>query len=528
MSKPRSSARTLGLALVLSAAAGCNDVYDLPGVEHMRDESSAPDASPDDDKPSEEGHDERELDAATDVPDAAPVPPPEPEPESDGEVPPVSQGDGGPDGGVDAGNDAGNGKRPEADAGEDAAPPTALPSYGPFVTMLSSADQAVQQGFGPGKYRAADGDLDSFGSVMAAHVYVPPATRVRLCTTDDGGNGVGCKEYRNDTGLAALAKAIDDSLLGGIAYMEVEPFAILYQGANFTSQARSFGYGEYRANVLAPATGALGNFADGTPVNDRAMSVFVPPGVRVRACSVEGGLNQHGGERCLTYREPHGDLFEIIGLSYIQVEPVVSVFAEAYGNGVSESFGPGDFLAREGGLARLGNETGGTLFVPAELTARLCSGDFHESGSGDCATYRRSQLTLPAKLEHKVSYVSVTPLQSPRMLSLTVVPGTAEGVVTSNPHGLVCQGSPCQAMFHSHTLVQLTAKASPLGLPTWEGCHRQSSTQCEVFALDAASVSVRFDKAPEACVAECVAECPKTHKKAYEACASECKLCLDF
>ncbi len=494
--------------LGLSAGAqGCLAVDDLPGVD--RDAATEPVHPGDGDtdtRPVDDAGEPRDgTDSSLPAEHDAQMPADAGMPGHDSDVPtPPDPPDSGHDGEV---------------------PKPKPPAFSDYVTVLAASSGKVQAGFGPGHYRASSGDFAALGEALPDALRIPAATRVLLCAHEEAEAGADCQEYRNETREVQAFTKLDAPVLEGVAYMEVEPFVIVYEGMNYFDRFKTYGYGEYRSDRQGAA--GLGTFPGSTEyVNEYPSSMFVPPGMRVRVCSDVGSATDHGFRRCLTYTDPVEDLWEIIGVSYLWVEPAVTAFAGPYGQGAHLTLAPGKYQANEGAFGPLGGDAQvGSLFVPPSLKATACSDD---SGTGTCETHERTQLSFAQPLAGEISHLNVADVTEEAFVSVTIQPGTGAGAISSFPHGIGCpEGTGCFAAFQAYSVVQLRAEFDEHTSVRWEGCLRQTAKTCEVYAQASATVKVRFDSA-QTCVTACEAECPRAWKAAWESCATECRQCLDF
>lgn len=184
---------------------------------------------------------------------------------------------------------------------------------------------------------------------------------------------------------------------------------VVYDQRDGRGTSQGFDVGEYRNN-----RGELGRLG-----NDRASSVEVPDGYRVRFCDSEGRGN--GSGRCEEFGPGYHNLRYQNSASYIQVtgprgtggwggggigRQGVIVYEDRDARGRSQSFGIGRYLSGGGQFGSLRNDEASSVVVARGYRVRLCE---HEGtlgiGDGRCEEYNEGTHNL--RYNDEASYIEV-------------------------------------------------------------------------------------------------------------------------
>lgn len=156
----------------------------------------------------------------------------------------------------------------------------------------------------------------------------------------------------------------------------------------------------------------------GTIGNDRATSVEVPTGYRVRFCDNEGRGN--GAGRCEEFGAGYHNLRYSNTASFIRVTgPLggggggwnpggargVTVFDDRDFNGRSQTFGVGRYLNVRGQLGAIRNDEASSVIVERGYRVRFCESEGTGYGSGRCDEYGEGRFNL--RLNDEASYIEV-------------------------------------------------------------------------------------------------------------------------
>jgi hypothetical protein len=331
---------------------------------------------------------------------------------------------------------------------------TLLISFAAFVLMTLVSPVSAQWGdpvsvydarngrgnessFGVGEFRNNRGEFGTLRNDSAYSVSVPRGFRVRFCE-NEGGNGQGggnCEEYGEGNHNLRYA--------GQASYLRVwgpsggwnggwngggQQGVTVYED-RFSGRSQTYGVGRY-----LNAGGQLGNIR-----NDRASSVVVQRGFRVRLCSDEGSSGRGEG-RCEEYNEGRHTLRDDDSASFIEVrrtggggwggggwnDPpgggggwgndggnwggsnLVVVFADPNQRGRRQEFGVGTYRSDRGGLGQLGNDEASSVFVPRGYRVRICEneGGFLNNGGGRCEEFGPGSHNL--RYNDRASFIRVT------------------------------------------------------------------------------------------------------------------------
>jgi hypothetical protein len=353
----------------------------------------------------------------------------------------------------------------------------------------------AMQSLGVGRHLASRGDLSLVGDNRIATLHLGPATRLRYCRNEGSdGSGSTCNTLENLDAMFGPLHRVPDEFASAISFVEVTPLVVLYSGTDYRGNAQGFSLGEFRA-----INGELAGVG-----NDQTRSIYVAPGTRVRVCSDEGGPAGHGYWSCASYGRslPAGVL---AGISYLEVQPVVTAFTERNAYGAEAGFGPGRWAGAA--LAPLGEDAIRALVVPEGLVARVCT-DAGASlqGAGTCMSFSRTSFDLGVPLAGAVSFLEVSPAPlGTYTLQLNRPQSSGPTRVTSAPLGIDCTGL-CSYGFAVRSEVKLSAAATATA-PEWTGCDRVSGRDCFVTMTSNRAVSVNFPTRDQGCYRECFDEC---------------------
>ena len=157
--------------------------------------------------------------------------------------------------------------------------------------------------------------------------------------------------------------------------------------------------------------------------NDRASSVTVPPGYRVRFCENEG-RNGLGSGRCEEFGPGNHNLRYPNRASFIRVSgPAgvdprvgwgigqgsgqfgVTVFEDRDFHGRSQGFGVGRYMAQGGRMGIIGNDTASSVIVSPGYRVRICEHEGRGFGEGRCEEYSEGRYNL--QYNDEASYIEV-------------------------------------------------------------------------------------------------------------------------
>ncbi len=160
----------------------------------------------------------------------------------------------------------------------------------------------------------------------------------------------------------------------------------------------------------------------GTIGNDRATSVHVSAGYRVRFCENEGTGN--GAGRCEEFGEGNFNLRYPRSASYIRVtgrfgggsgggwggggglgRQGVTVYDDRDFKGRSQNFGPGRYLNSRGQLGAIRNDEASSVVVQRGYRVRFCESEGSGNGEGKCDEYGEGRYNL--RLNDEASYIEV-------------------------------------------------------------------------------------------------------------------------
>ncbi|MCH9687441.1 MAG: hypothetical protein K0V04_38760 [Deltaproteobacteria bacterium] len=181
-----------------------------------------------------------------------------------------------------------------------------------------------------------------------------------------------------------------------VSYVRITPAVLLFEKEDYNGHSVSLVADgrNYRANA--------GDFdytdLDGVvqTLNDRIGSIYVPPGVEVRACFHEDDVADPDGpnNECApiqgNYHSIEGPF--AVNISYIEIEPAVTVFSHRDLSGSRETFTAGTYRASDGTLDAAFVDTISSIVVTPGLKARICRSE--EAGGSDCMELWRSEMSL--------------------------------------------------------------------------------------------------------------------------------------
>ncbi len=198
----------------------------------------------------------------------------------------------------------------------------------------------------------------------------------------------------------------------------------IFEGVNLQGNSAAFGVGTFTANN-GPING-IGN--------DAASSVQVPAGYIVKLCPEEGD-NRQGAGNCEEYREGTHNLKSPRTASWVNVRLIdlpqlpeqfqkaflpeglnianitfgefgVQIFEGRDFQGKSAIFGNGTFIANNGPINGLGNDSASSVIVPKGFMVKFCGEEGNSrQGAGTCEEYGEGKHNL--KHDNQMSWVKV-------------------------------------------------------------------------------------------------------------------------
>ena len=249
---------------------------------------------------------------------------------------------------------------------------------GPVIVYDQRDGRGTASSFGVGQFRNDRGEFGSLHNDSARSVSVPVGYRVRFCSDEDRGGSGNCEEFAEGDhnlrygGSASYIRVSISSQGGGGNQRGVS----VYEDRNQRGRSQQFGIGRF-----LNARGELGNLR-----NDRASSVTVSRGFRVRICETEGS-NGLGGGRCEDHREGRYNLRYSDSASFIEVQRTggwgsgvggggdpreVTVYADVNQLGTRQSFSVGMYRWIDNQFGVLPNDAASSVFVPRGFRVRLC------------------------------------------------------------------------------------------------------------------------------------------------------------
>jgi hypothetical protein len=277
----------------------------------------------------------------------------------------------------------------------------------------------------------------------------------------------------------------------------------LFSQANHQGNVTLLGYGEARANT---------DDLDGVG-NDQTRSILISPGARVRICAHEGGPTGHGVAPC-TFLADSTNNYPGFGVSYVEVLPAVTVFAGVEQTGTRASFGPGRWVGT--GLSPVGGNNIESLFVPDELTARVCRDAGANNQGLNCQSYSGTRVDHLGSMANDISFIEVTPAPlGTRTLTLTRNAQSGDNRVVSTPLNIDCTGN-CSGQFALREEVMLRPAIAAQNNVTYTGCDRVVGNRCYVTMSSNKTVSAYFTQLDEECFENC-----------QDSCTDDCRDCFD-
>ena len=184
----------------------------------------------------------------------------------------------------------------------------------------------------------------------------------------------------------------------------------VYEDRDSRGRSQEFGVGRY-----LNANGGLGNLR-----NDKASSVRVDRGFRVRLCEDEGDRGVGAG-RCEEYGEGNFNLRYNDSASFIEVTrsggfggPVidpdrlndrVTVYSELNQRGIRQAFGEGVFRFIDGNFGRLANDSASSIYVPSGYRVKLCENEGRGPYGERCEEYSAGDHNL--RFQNSASSIEV-------------------------------------------------------------------------------------------------------------------------
>lgn len=256
--------------------------------------------------------------------------------------------------------------------------------YGPVVVYDQRDGRGQASSFAVGEFRNDRGEFGSLNNDSARSVSVPSGYRVRFCSDEDRGGSGNCEEFGEGDhnlryGGSASYIRVSGSSQGGGWVGTGQRVVSVYEDRDQRGRSQQFGIGRY-----LNASRGLGNLR-----NDRASSVNVSRGFRVRICEDEGS-NGLGGGRCEEYREGRFNLRYSDTASFIEVQRTggwgsgggwdddpreVTVYSDINQRGSRQGFSVGMYRWIDNQFGALQNDTASSVFVPRGYRVRLCENE---------------------------------------------------------------------------------------------------------------------------------------------------------
>jgi hypothetical protein len=281
--------------------------------------------------------------------------------------------------------------------------------YGPVVVFDKKDGGGTASSFGIGEFRNNRGEFGTLRNDSARSVSVPNGYRVRFCESEGSrGEGSGrCEEFGEGNanlrygGTASYIQVTGPSgNWGGGWNGGGQRGVTVYEDRDYTGRSQQFGIGRY--------LNGYGQF--GELRNDKASSVVVDRGFRVRLCENEG--DGRGSGRCEEYTEGRYNLRYNDSASYIEVQrsggwgnggwgnggwnnggwdnggwgnndrnPTrVTLYVDANQRGGSRAFDDGIYRWSQGEFGNFPNDAASSVFVPNGYRIRICENEGRGSG----------------------------------------------------------------------------------------------------------------------------------------------------
>ena len=282
--------------------------------------------------------------------------------------------------------------------------------YGPVLVFDQRDGNGNVSSFGVGEYRSGRGEFGTLRNDSAQSVSVPSGFRVRFCENEGSrGEGSGrCEEVgEGNTNLRYGGTASYIRVFGPTGWNNNGGWnsgdrrgVTVYEDRDATGRSQEFGVGRY-LNM----GGGLGNLR-----NDKASSVVVDRGFRVRLCENEGN-DGRGSGRCEEYNEGRYNLRYDNSVSYVEVQRTggwggwngdrggfpggdrdrsndrVTVYDQVDQRGTRQAFSEGVYRYTDGNFGRLGNDSASSIYVPPGYRVRLCENEGRDRYGERCEDY---------------------------------------------------------------------------------------------------------------------------------------------
>lgn len=297
--------------------------------------------------------------------------------------------------------------------------------YGPVVVFDQRDGRGSASSFNVGEYRNDRGEFGTLRNDSASSVSVPAGYRARFCE-NEGRNGQGdgrCEEvgegnnnlrYANSASYIRVWGPTGSGGWSGGWNGGGQPGVTVYEDRNSRGRSQAFSIGRY-----LNAGGQLGGVR-----NDKASSVVVARGFRVRLCENEG--NGNGSGNCEEYNEGTYNLRYDNSASYVEVQragrgwggsggwgsggltgdnPPVKVFSGRDQGGEFQGFNAGTFRYDQREFGNIRNDDASSVWVARGYRVRLCENEGGGSGSGKCEEYGQGSYNL--RYNDKASFIRV-------------------------------------------------------------------------------------------------------------------------
>jgi hypothetical protein len=293
--------------------------------------------------------------------------------------------------------------------------------YGPVLVFDQRDGNGNVSSFGVGEYRSNRGEFGTLHNDSAQSVSVPSGFRVRFCDNEGSrGEGSGrCEEYgEGNNNLRYGGTASYVRVTGPTGWNNNGGWnsggqrgVTVYENRDFSGRSQGYGAGRY-LNM----SGGLGNLR-----NDKASSVVVDRGFRVRLCENEGN-DGRGSGRCEEYNEGRYNLRHNDSVSYVEVQRSggwggwnggfpngdrggfpnsgvrfndrVTVYSGGNQRGASQTFYEGVYRFTDGNFGRLPNDSASSIYVPNGYRVRLCENEGRGPVGERCEDYGAGDHTL--------------------------------------------------------------------------------------------------------------------------------------
>ncbi|MBV9216562.1 MAG: hypothetical protein JO053_10320 [Acidobacteria bacterium] len=317
--------------------------------------------------------------------------------------------------------------------------------FGPVLVFTARNGGGNVVSFDVGEYRADRYQFGQLPNDSAYSVMVPTGYRVRFCENEGStGQGSGkCEEVTEGNhnlrygGTASYIRVWGPSILGRGGWNGGGEVGVtVYEDRDSRGRSQGFPVGRYLA---------IGNDF-GNLRNDRASSVRVNRGFRVRLCENEGD-NGRGSGSCEEYGEGSFNLRYNDTASFIEVRRTsgwggggwdgnpgggwdgvpggggwnpggdnydrneVTVFADPNQRGTRQQFSVGIYRYNANQFGSLKNDSASSVFVPNNYKVRLCENEGQFSTKGRCEDYGPGTYNL--RYNDTASYIEVRRANDP-------------------------------------------------------------------------------------------------------------------